>query len=75
LIPVRRRDRFACIPGLTVLGMPVEYLSVEQEARYGRFAAEPTPGELEQFFRLDAGAATEDLPDHRDALCDLRLIK
>jgi hypothetical protein len=55
--------------------MPVEYLSVEQEARYGRFAAEPTPGELEQFFRLDAGADTEDLPDHRDALCDLRLIK
>ena len=36
--------------------MPVEYLSVEQEARYGRFAAEPTPGELEQFFRLDAKA-------------------
>ncbi len=33
--------------------MPVEYLSVEQEARYGRFAAEPSPGELEQFFRLD----------------------
>ena len=29
--------------------MPVEYLSVEQQARYGRFAAEPTPGELEQF--------------------------
>ena len=36
--------------------MPVEYLSVEQEARYGRFAAEPTPGELERFFRLDAKA-------------------
>ena len=36
--------------------MPVEYLSVEQEARYGRFAAEPAPGELERFFRLDARA-------------------
>jgi len=36
--------------------MPVEYLSVEQEARYGRFAAEPSPGELEQFFRLDSEA-------------------
>jgi len=36
--------------------MPVDYLSVEQEARYGRFAAEPTPGELERFFRLDARA-------------------
>ena len=36
--------------------MPVEYLSVEQEARYGRFAAEPAPGELERFFRLDAKA-------------------
>ena len=36
--------------------MPVEYLSAEQEARYGRFVAEPTPAELEQFFRLDAKA-------------------
>lgn len=36
--------------------MPVEYLSAEQEARYGRFVAEPTPGELEQSFRLDAKA-------------------
>ncbi|WP_431981431.1 Tn3 family transposase [Streptomyces qinglanensis] len=36
--------------------MPVEYLSVEQEARYGRFATEPSPGELEQFVRLDAKA-------------------
>ena len=36
--------------------MPVEYLSVEQEARYGRFATEPNPGELERFFRLDAKA-------------------
>ena len=35
--------------------MPVEYLSAEQ-ARYGRFGAEPTPGDLEQFFRLDAKA-------------------
>ena len=29
---------------------------MEQEARYGRFAAEPSPGELEQFFRLDSEA-------------------
>lgn len=36
--------------------MPVEYLSAEQEARYGRFATEPSPGELEQFFRLDKKA-------------------
>ncbi|MFH8476427.1 hypothetical protein [Streptomyces sp. NPDC018000] len=36
--------------------MPVEYLSVEQEARCGRFATEPSPGELEQFFRLDTKA-------------------
>lgn len=36
--------------------MPVEYLSAEQEARYGRFATEPSPGELEQFFRLDTRA-------------------
>jgi hypothetical protein len=36
--------------------MPVEYLSAEQEARYGRFVAEPAPGEMEQSFRLDAKA-------------------
>ncbi|GAA4621992.1 Tn3-like element Tn3 family transposase [Actinoallomurus vinaceus] len=33
--------------------MPVDFLSDDQVSRYGRFAAEPTPGELEQFFRLD----------------------
>jgi hypothetical protein len=33
--------------------MPVEYLCVEQEARYGRLTAQPAPGELEQFFRLE----------------------
>ncbi|MFB6958374.1 DUF4158 domain-containing protein [Streptomyces sp. NPDC056309] len=42
--------------GSTFLGTPVEYLSAEQEARYGRFATEPSPGELEQFFRLDTKA-------------------
>ncbi|MFJ2032935.1 DUF4158 domain-containing protein [Streptosporangium sp. NPDC087985] len=36
--------------------MPVEYLSAEQEARYGRFAMEPSPGKLEQFFRMDTEA-------------------
>ncbi|MFC9460469.1 MULTISPECIES: DUF4158 domain-containing protein [unclassified Streptomyces] len=36
--------------------MPVEYLSAEQKARYRRFATEPSPGELEQFFRLDTKA-------------------
>ncbi|MGW1364928.1 DUF4158 domain-containing protein [Streptomyces chartreusis] len=36
--------------------MPLEYLFVEQEARQGLFATEPSPGELEQFFRLDARA-------------------
>ncbi|MFF8958679.1 Tn3 family transposase [Streptomyces sp. NPDC014894] len=33
--------------------MPVDFLSDDQVSRYGRFASEPTPGELEQFFRLD----------------------
>ncbi len=31
-------------------------LSAEQEARYGQFATEPSPGELEQFCRLDTKA-------------------
>ncbi|MEU9025805.1 DUF4158 domain-containing protein [Actinomadura sp. NPDC048394] len=38
--------------------MPVDFLSDEQVARYGRFAAEPLPGELEMFFRLDERALT-----------------
>ncbi|MET7898934.1 hypothetical protein [Streptomyces mirabilis] len=40
--------------------MPVEYLSAEQEARYGLFAG-ALPGELEQFFRPDT-RASEDPP-------------
>src|SRR5450755_2281764 len=36
--------------------MPVEFLSDQQVARFGRFAADPSPAELELFFRLDAGA-------------------
>ncbi|MDR8412395.1 DUF4158 domain-containing protein [Nonomuraea sp. 3-1Str] len=36
--------------------MPFEFLSDEQVARYGRFPAEPSPAELEQFFRLDRSA-------------------
>ncbi|MEU2600215.1 DUF4158 domain-containing protein [Streptomyces hirsutus] len=36
--------------------MPVGYLSAGQEARYGRSTTEPSPGELEQFFRLDTKA-------------------
>ena len=56
LIPVRRQVRCGWLEGHTVLSMPVEYLSVEQEVRYGRFAGEPSPGELEQFSRLDSEA-------------------
>ncbi|MCY0924393.1 MULTISPECIES: DUF4158 domain-containing protein [unclassified Streptomyces] len=33
--------------------MSVEYLSGDQIARFGRFAQEPSPQELEAFFRLD----------------------
>src|SRR5450755_1527526 len=36
--------------------MPVGFLSDQQVARFGRFAADPSPAELELFFRLDAGA-------------------
>jgi hypothetical protein len=35
---------------------PVEFLSDEQAARFGRFVAEPSPLELERCFRPDAGA-------------------
>ena len=36
--------------------MPVEFLSEGQVARFGRFAADPSPVELERFFRLDGDA-------------------
>ncbi|MGO9752535.1 MAG: DUF4158 domain-containing protein [Solirubrobacteraceae bacterium] len=38
------------------LAVPVEFLSDQQVARFGRLAADPSPVELELFFRLDAGA-------------------
>ncbi len=34
--------------------MPVEFLTAEQEARYGCFAGDPTEAELAQSFYLDA---------------------
>jgi hypothetical protein len=36
--------------------VPVEFLSEEQVARFGRFVADPSPLELERFFRLDKQA-------------------
>ena len=36
--------------------MPVEFLSDEQVERFGQFAADPSPLELERCFRLDAEA-------------------
>jgi hypothetical protein len=46
--------------------MPVDFLSDDQVSRYGRFAAEPTLCELEQFFRLDARARELALARRRD---------
>jgi hypothetical protein len=45
--------------------MAMEYLSDEQVARYGQFAGEPSPQELEAFFRLDTAASEQALTKRR----------
>jgi hypothetical protein len=36
--------------------VPHEYLSEDQTLRYRRFVDDPSPGELELFFRMDTAA-------------------
>lgn len=40
--------------GVWCLAIPIEYLSAVQVTRYGRFVDDPSPADLERFFRMDA---------------------
>jgi hypothetical protein len=42
--------------------VPVEFLSEGQVARFGQFAADPSPVELERLFRLAGGNRSRDTP-------------
>lgn len=46
--------------------MPHEYLSEEQTLRYRRYVDDPSPGELELFFRMDAATVEHVRSKRRD---------